>query len=250
MTKEKIALIAGCSHSAGSEIDGSQDSVYNRDNSFGSVLARKLGYRPLNIAICGATNSGISRSILRWFDQEYNSETMDVFVIIGWTESSRLDVPAQDRPGDYFSGNPHCQWYDPSVNSFYRINYGWQGHTAYEKETIPEYQKFMAKNEIMLEIWGSRDVLMTQYFLKTLNIDYVMCSTMHMFTPKEHFSSYTIELIDDTKYYNLREAEDQSFYWKYKNLGYNNPKAMYWHHDEEPHRLYAEELYNFIGEQK
>ena len=28
MTKEKIALIAGCSHSAGSEIDGSEDSLF------------------------------------------------------------------------------------------------------------------------------------------------------------------------------------------------------------------------------
>ena len=64
MTKEKIALIAGCSHSAGSEIDGNQDSSYNRDNAFGSVLAKKLGYRPLNISVTGATNSGIARSIL------------------------------------------------------------------------------------------------------------------------------------------------------------------------------------------
>ena len=34
---EKILLIAGCSHTGGSEIDGSQDSKYNRINSFGGI---------------------------------------------------------------------------------------------------------------------------------------------------------------------------------------------------------------------
>ena len=33
MKKEKILLIAGCSHAAGSEIDGDEDSQYNRDHS-------------------------------------------------------------------------------------------------------------------------------------------------------------------------------------------------------------------------
>lgn len=246
----KIGLIAGCSHSAGAEIDGSEDSAYNRENAFGSILASKLGYFPFNISINGATNSGIARSIINWFEQEYDSETMEVFVIIGWTESGRLEVPARDRPGDYFSGNPHCQWYDSAASSFYRINYGWEGHTAYERQMIPEYQKFMVENEILLEIWSARDVLMTQYFLNMKNVPYVMCSTMNMFTPGEHFASYMVNLIDESKYYNLKGPEDETFYWKYKNLGYNNPKALYWHHNEEPHRLYAEELYKFIGEQQ
>lgn len=246
---KKIGLVAGCSHSAGAEIDGTEDSAYNRINSFGSLLATKLGYEPLNIAISGSTNSGISRSILNWFTEQYDPTTMEVFVIIGWTESGRIEVPAQDRSGDYFSGNPSCQWYDSAANSFYRINYGWEGHTAYEKQMIPTYQKFMVDNEIMLETWGARDVLMTQYFLQSHNINYVMCSTMHMFTPGEHFTSYMVNLIDEKRYYKLKEEDDQTFYWKYKNLGYENPKAKYWHHDEEPHRLYAEELYKFVGEQ-
>jgi hypothetical protein len=75
-----------------------------------------------------------------------------------------------------------------------------------------------------------------------------MCSTMHMFQPKEHFTSYLVNLIDESKYYNLKTDQDESFYWKYRNLGHENPKAKYWHHSEEPHKLYAEELYKFIGE--
>jgi hypothetical protein len=42
--------------------------------------------------------------------------------------------------------------------------------------------------------------------------------------------------------------DDEGFWFKYRELGYYNKKAKYWHHDETPHRLYAEELYNSIAE--
>lgn len=244
----KIGIVAGCSHSAGSEIDGEQDSYYNRHNAYGSLLVEKLGYTPLNIAVNGSTNSGIARSVLRWLQQEYDPESMEVFVCIGWTESSRLEVPAHDRPADYHSGNPNIHWYDSAANSYYRINFGWKGHTAYEKTMIPKYQEFMADNLLTLENWSAKEVLMTQYFLRSINVPYVMCSTMHMFQPGEHFTSYMVDMIDESRYYNLKTDQSESFYWKYKSLGYENPKAKYWHHGEEPHRLYAEELYKFVKE--
>jgi hypothetical protein len=42
------------------------------------------------------------------------------------------------------------------------------------------------------------------------------------------------------------EKNDQSFFIKYKNLGYTNLKAKYWHHDETPHAMFADELFKFI----
>lgn len=248
--KEKIALIAGCSHSAGSEIDGNLDSSYNRTNSFGSLLANKLGYRPINIAISGSSNAGIARSILMWFDENYDSEIMDVYVIVGWTESSRLEIPAKHRPSDFHSGNPAVDWYDSSANSYLRINYGWEGNDPEEKAMVPNYQKFMTENETYLEYQAATNVLLVQYFLKSLNIPYIMCNTMHMFVPNDHFVSYLLKMIDQTCYYNCDTGQDDSFYWKYRNSGYENIKAKYWHHSEEPHRLYAEELHKFIGEQQ
>jgi hypothetical protein len=248
--KEKIALIAGCSHSAGSEIDGNLDSSYNRTNSFGSLLANKLGYRPINIAISGSSNAGIARSILMWFDENYDSEIMDVYVIVGWTESSRLEIPAKHRPSDFHSGNPAVDWYDSSANSYLRINYGWEGNDPEEKAMVPNYQKFMTENETYLEYQAATNVLLVQYFLKSLNIPYIMCNTMHMFVPDDHFVSYLLKMIDQTCYYNCDTGQDDSFYWKYRNSGYENIKAKYWHHSEEPHRLYAEELHKFIGEQQ
>ena len=71
--KEKILLIAGCSHSAGSEIDGKEDSAANRKNSFGGLIAKNLKRRPINISHVGATNSGIARQVINWFEKEWNT---------------------------------------------------------------------------------------------------------------------------------------------------------------------------------
>ncbi len=246
----KVGLVAGCSHSSGSEIDGNEDSLYNRDNSFGSLLCKKLGYQPINIALCGATNSGIARSVLRWINENYNPNDMELFVCIGWTESSRLEVPALDRPGDFLQNNPAVQWYDISANSYYRINFGWEGSTAYETQMIPKYHEFMADNPILLENWSLNQILLTQFYLNSMNINYVMCNTMFLYEEETLYNMPLLDLIDKKHYYKLSGTETESFYWKYRNLGYTNPKAKYWHHGEEPHKLYAEELYSFVKENK
>jgi hypothetical protein len=246
----KLGLVAGCSHSAGAEINGDEDSEYNRDQSFGSLLCKKLGYEPVNIALGGATNSGIARSILRWVSENYNPNEMELFVCIGWTESSRLEVPALNRPSNFLLNNPNVQWYDTSANNYYRINFSWKGDTDYQKSIIPKYHEFMADNPIMLETWSLNDILLVQSYLKSLNIKYVMCSTMFLYEEVTHYIEPLLQLIDTKHYYQLTANHNQSFYWKYKNLGYINSNARYYHHSEEPHRLYAEELYKFIGEQQ
>lgn len=245
----KIALIAGCSQSAGSEIDGSQDSRYNRDNSFGNILASKLGYEPINIAVSGSTNTGIARSIQLWFKEQYDSNTMEVFVIVGWTEGSRLEVPSPRLGQNYRSANLDADWYDNTAGDYYRLNFGWDGNNPEEIEIISRYRRFMVENPTILETTSINQILLIQYFLKSLNVDYVMSHTMHLCTPNVYLTHY-LDMIDLSHYYDLDANDQTSFYWKYRNMGHINEKAKYWHHSEEPHRLYAEELYTFIKENK
>lgn len=244
MERKRIMLIAGCSHAAGAEIDGSEDSAYNRQNSFGNILAEKLGRTPVNIASSGSTNPTIARSILEWFSKEYNPNTMDVFVLVAWTESSRLELPVE-RIQWYEVSNPSIDWISESSRPYLRINQGWTGADSWEKDLLPGYQRFIAENLVYLEITSANLVLQIQYFLKMHSIDYLMCNTMHMFGNDHHVSFYT-GLIDHTKYVSYNDNKND-FYWKYRNLGYNNPKAKYWHHNEIPHGLYATELYDFIN---
>lgn len=246
---EKILLIAGCSHTAGSEINGQEDSVYNRQQSFGAQLARMLGRTPVNVAINGATNGCIARTVLKWFEHNYDPAKYDVQVLVAWTESTRLEVPS-DRQFYYRQSSKCSDWYDETMETYFRINFGWEGGDAEEKALFPRYHRFMAENETMLELWTVNYILQIQYFLKSMGVKYLMCNTMHMFTENSKHVKEMTKLVDEANYYKLHGTQDDSFFWKYRNLGYENPKAKYWHHDERPHQLYAEELYKFIEENK
>ena len=250
-------LISGCSHAAGSEIDGQEDSFYNRSHSFGNLLANKLGFRPVNIAQNGMTNSGIARSILQWFKQFYKPD-MKVFVLISWTESTRLEVSWPTSPITNNRWPPYrkfyynecskaADWFDPTANSFFRINLGWAGGDDMEKELFPYYHEFIAKNEYLIELQTINYILQIQYFLKSKHIPYVMCNAMHMCTTPNEVNDMYLDLVDSSRYINMKN-NDMAFFWKYKNLGYTNPKAKYWHHGEEPHSLFADELHQFIGD--
>lgn len=240
--KEKILLISGCSNAAGSEIDGTQDSVYNRQHSFGNLLAAKLDRRPINIASGGSTNQGIARTVLEWMREYYNSDTMDLMVLLAWTESTRMELPV-DRITWHEQWNEASDFISPVSRNYLRVNLGYKGADPQESSWIAQCHEFIMHHERYIEIISANTVLQMEYFLKHKGIDYIMCNTMHMFSDNPHIKFY-IDQIDQGRYYNMLD-NDKGFYWKYRNLGYINPKTEYWHHSEEPHRLYAEELYKF-----
>jgi hypothetical protein len=237
-------LINGCSHAAGAEIDGDQDSVYNRQHSFGNLLANKLGYTPVNISSSGSANASIARTTLEWINDNYSSD-MELFTLISWTESSRMEIPSENET--WYEGSNHsADWFSKTSKDFFRINQGWKGGDFYEKRILPEYHRFIVKNLEYLEIQSANHVLQLQYFLKSISVNYLMCNTMHMFSQDNKYLNFYLSLIDKKHYLDLLDT-DNAFYWKYKNQGYENPKAKYWHHNEKPHELYADELFNFIS---
>ena len=246
MTPKKIMLIAGCSHTAGSEIDGSNDSKYNRDHSFGNILAGHMNYTPVNIAEPGSTNSTIARSVLQWFNEKYDASTMEVFVVIGWAESTRMEIPV-NRISNYGMHFPFSDYHASEGRKYMRIIMGYAGANPEEKEFIATYHNFIAKNLEYLEIQNANQILQLQYFFKSISVNYLMCNTMCMFEKENKHIEFYLNLIDQRHYIGLHDPKN-AFYWKYKNQGYENKKAKYFHHDEIPHRLYAEHLHNYITE--
>ena len=244
--REKILLIIGCSNAAGSEIDGTEDSSFNRSKSFGNLFADYLGRRPINISSHGLTNQGIARITLEWFDKEYKPETMDVMVLCAWTESLRMEMPTE-FPVPYDQLYPSCEYVSPSAKHFFRVNLGYKGAFLEEQEMISKCHDFMVYHlsGVYLETISASMVLMLQYYFKLNKIPYLMCNTMYMFSRNNHTRFY-LDQIDQNYYYNMI-GMDNSFYWKYKELGYLNDKAKYWHHGEVPHRLFANELIEFYN---
>lgn len=246
---DRIMLIAGCSHSVGSEIDGSADSMYNRQHSYGNLFARKLGYKPVNIAVCGYTNSAIARSVLEWFDCCYDKNN-EVFVLIGWTESSRIEAPFEYPTWHNEINGKYCDWFSKSSTNFLQINPNYKGYSERENIIQNDYQTFVIKRTEFTEIYSINLILQIQFFLKLNNCNYLMTNTGYMFSEQNNkFLQHYYNLVDKSNYYNF-DNHKNSFYIKYKDLGYTNTKAKYGHHDELPHKLYANELLEFIQEKK
>lgn len=242
---EKIMLITGCSHAGGSEIDGTLDSVYNRQHSFGNLLAEKLGYRPINIAVPASTNIGIARGVLQWFAEQHNPAEQEVFVLIAWAESSRTEAPIPS-PIDYLHGIPSIDWYPSQISNYLMVNNGASSHTIWQEEILSRFRIFIGENLEYLEVISATCALQLQYFLKMKNIEYCMCNTGYMFTKEAKHMKFYLDQLDSSRYMNMYSDEYGGFFWKYRNIGHVNPLAKYHHHGEEPHALYADELYKFI----
>jgi len=243
MEKEKILLIVGCSHAGGYEIDGDMESEYNRTHSFGNKLADRLRRTPINLSHGGLSNQGIARSAMRWIDREWNPQTQDLMVLVCWTEASRLEVPVKDNQMQYYDSENSAHKLHVN-NMYFQVNMSWTGGDDEEEaRQIKLLQSFMGEQYKFLETLGAMQVLLLQNLFDNRNIPYLMCNTMHMFTPGPHLANYS-SLIETDRYYNAFD-NSHSFFWYYRNLGYENPKALYWHHDETPHELYAQELYDF-----
>ena len=243
----RTMLIAGCSHAAGLEIITTDDSTINRQKSFGNLLANKIGYTPVNIATSGCGNVAIARSVIEWVNSHHDPENTELVVLIAWTESSRMEIPS---PVDcyYKSANMCSDDYSFTNDMFLRINFGMPTLTlsSEDKSRIEYYQEFMANNLSYLEILSANYILQLEYFLKMKNIKYAMCETMQLFSENRHIKPY-LDMIDTSYYMNFNNKEE-SFWWKYKNLGFVNENAKYWHHSSIPHELFAESLLAFIDE--
>lgn len=244
MNKEKVLLIAGCSHAAGAEIDGSMDSRSNRQQSFGNLLARMIGYRAINIAAPGSTNPTIARSIQEWMASEYKKDTMDLLVLVAWTENFRMEVVA---PTGSSYHNEYPDWKSPSADLFLRITPHYMSSRPEEKAIISACNKLITYSPTYVDIISAILVLQMQSLFKAEGVKYIMCDSMETFSDDIGVQQYT-NLIDQTYYMNMNDR-NSAFYWKYEQQGFKNPKAKYFHHNEEPHILYAKELFLF-GKQR
>lgn len=234
-------LIAGCSHAAGSEIDGSQDSVYNRQNSFGNLTATNLSLRPVNISQCGSTNSCIARSVIEYLD----SHEIPAFVLVAWTDSIRVEAPYY-RPSNYKTVSPYADWYDVSCEDYLRISPLISNISVEEeRETILDYQSFTIRNEYYTEINNMLHILNLQSYLKLKKIPYMMVNTNYMFEKMHCTLRWYFKLVDELRYPNF-DNNKMNFYPRYKSLGYVNNLAKYYHHGIDAHKDYSNYITEYI----
>ena len=242
-------LIAGCSHAAGSEIDGTLSSPDNRKASFGNQLARLIDHEPINIARNGSSNSAIHRSVLNWFTLNQNlvqNKNNNLFVLVNWAESCRMEAPVPHAVG--IDQDTCADWADPSFVDSVQVNVMTDPHhvAPQEKEQFLTTQRFLVYSEIYTEMLTAKDALSLQYFFKAEGIRYLMTNSGVAFSNHNmrHLKPY-LSKIDAKKYYMYRN-NDYGFYEKYKKQGCINPLANYGHHGADAHYSRATDLNNYI----
>lgn len=88
------ALILGCSHAAGAEMDKDPTITCEDPRSFGwrnsypVLVAQQLGYKPLNYAISGGSND----AMFRIFSEQIDQLTPQDIVIACWTGIDRSEI--------------------------------------------------------------------------------------------------------------------------------------------------------------
>ena len=242
-------LIAGCSHAAGSEIDGNLSSPDNRKASFGNQLARMIDHEPINIARNGSSNSAIHRSVLNWFT--LNKDIIEninnnIFVLVNWAESCRIEAPVPHSIG--INQDTCADWADPSFLDSLQVNAATDFNTVahQERNQFATAQKYMVNSEEAVEILTAKDVLSLQYFFKAEGIRYLMTNSGIAFNNRnmKHLKPYLTK-IDASRYYKYRD-NDFGFYEKYRQAGLTNPNAKYGHHGADAHLSRATDLHNYI----
>ena len=242
-------VIAGCSHAAGAEIDGTLSSTDNRQASFGNVLAGMIDHEPINIARNGASNSAIHRSVLNWFtlNKELTSnKSNNIFVLVNWAESCRIEAPVPHAVG--YDQDTCADWADPSYVDALQVNASTDIKSVafHEQEPFRVSQEFMIQSEIFMEMLLAKDALSLQYFFQSKNIRYLMTNSGLAFhnDHMKHIHSYLTK-IDAIRYYKYRD-NNFGFYEKYKQEKMTNPNAQYGHHGADAHLARATDLSNYI----
>lgn len=252
MDKEKILLVTGGSDPMGSEIDGTQDSEYNRRHSFAGRLtdADRIfqDYTPVNICAGGVSNSFILRNTLLWFDKHYDPDFTEVFVVVGWADSARWETPLM-LGADMKSNNPCADWLAEENDDYLSISLGWvhpnRPDFPDQEHMQKVYHDFIANFPQQMELNSLNIALQLQWFLKSKNIPYLMTDTLHNIKTDNVFVEPYLNMVDKLRYINFGQPEE-SFYFKYEKLGYTNPKAQYFHHGEDAHLHYSHLLEDHI----
>ena len=244
---ERLLVINGCSHAAGSEIEapGIGDSEECRNRSFGALLAKKLNRTPVHLALPGGSNDWIYRSTAAWLGdnrQRIENKEVDVLFLIHWTGAERFEY----------------RFWQPYKTD--HINYKHDNY--YRSISIGTDQDFQGEDRLIFKTfckmfvngknyWSDnkiKNIIALQSLLKSFNCNYWFGNAFDTFfeTPTYHSM---IKLLDK-RYFPHYDNNKLAYYWYCKNHGFNNqdPTNRFWHLNGQAHEFYSIWLHKEIND--
>jgi hypothetical protein len=234
----KHVLINGCSHSAGSEIEGSGigEGNYNRENSFGAQFAKQLGCTYTNIAYPGASNDYIARTTLYWIlDNPVLAK--DTLFLIHWTGTERTEYfydKGNTTAFDFIPFKP-----DTCVTHLHPQHYpDWAPmHWSKNLDALSE-QIFL--NPVQWNVNRYNNIIQTQELLKSKNYKYIFRNAFQCCDSSLRYRYYA-DKIDKENFLHFDNVQE-SFYENCLSQGYSVEGQQYWHHKIQAHAYWANKL--------
>ncbi len=217
-------LVIGCSHSAGSEIV-EQWHPSCPERAYGGYLYKNLGFTEyVNIAGPGWSNEWIYHTMVEYLARLRDPK--EWFVVIGWTNSMRKPVFCYEKNEvvHLCPNHRNLEVFSKPIQKAYDHLYG---------TSIPL--------NVSTQMEHSRIIGM-QSLLKQLGISYLFFDAVC----SNHEWS-TNNLIDLSRYFKYGD-NDQSFWRKYQLEYWDGGDRWANHAPEWYHKVWAEELTNFIKE--
>lgn len=236
----KHVLINGCSHTAGSEIEGSGigDGNYNRENSFGAQFAKKLNCEYTNIAYPGASNDYIARSTLYWIID--NPEiAKDTLFLIHWTGTDRTEYfydEGETYAYDFINFAP-----DKKVLHLHPQHYPEWAPSRWKKN-LDVLGNHLFLNHTQWDINRYNNIISTQEILKSKGYKYIFRNAFQCCENKPRYQYY-IDRLDKENFLHWDNAEE-SFYEHCFHKGFDISNQQFWHHKIDAHTYWAEKLFD------
>jgi hypothetical protein len=222
-------VVAGCSHSNGSEIDGVRHPG-NPHKAYGGKIAKHYGWDMMNISGPGWGNDWIFDSTMAYFEKISDPENH--FALIGWTCPGRytLYCHVEDKVVHVCPGQDASCFTEPSL--FRRVDQHYK--TAMLNEHTWRHEHYM--------------IIAMQDFLKKIGVNYLFFDAVtanHALGLRE----FNLENIDKERYFRLND--EQNSYWNYylQNIWDGNNRWSQ-HAPESYHDYWAGLLIEYIEENK
>lgn len=211
-------ILAGCSHTNGSEIESKWHSG-SPEKAYGAHIAKIFNASWENISGPGWSNQWIYINLMDRLSKITKKEANETLVIIGWTSPARIPVWNSEN-NQYFHMTPDIPRFPNKKMK--------QAHKII-------YQTCLQKKEF--ELFEHSLVVGMQNTLKHMGIKYCMHWSVCPIIPDSDYSS----MIDEENFINY-ENKHKSFWKEYVNNYWDGTDRWSNHAPESYHKIFAEKI--------
>jgi hypothetical protein len=231
----------GCSHTAGSMIDGKNGtSWYNKQHSFGGLLAKKYGMNHYSLGLPGGSNQYIYRATIRFINNFMHPHD-DYIFLIGWTSTNRIEMRYPDNTpyvhkvvGDFLDTKyvPFTIGTDPRL------------YLSTELKAMEKLTPLLFYENQLESDWAVYAYTLQKLFARK-KIKYYMFNTCHDL-PVNQDNEKIVQKFDINLYYKPTDFDSSMLYWAL-NRGFE--KTSCWHLQADGHAAWADHLELLMQEQ-